>query len=147
MSRICCSALGVHVNWTLDRPKSQRTADARHDESSIAARKHPLQVGAVDLDAGKAGPARDLLYQGRKGLDIGHGRDRAGVRDPATAGDTGEVDSRRGVARLPARSEEHTSELQSRSDLVCRLLLEKKKKNHISTSSNTKKKTHQNNRK
>src|SRR2546421_5952318 len=30
-------------------------------------------------------------------------------------------------AALP-RSEEHTSELQSRSDLVCRLLLEKKKK-------------------
>src|SRR2546429_6985502 len=35
--------------------------------------------------------------------------------------------------RLPAasrRSEEHTSELQSRLHLVCRLLLEKKKKNH-----------------
>src|SRR5438105_11649046 len=30
--------------------------------------------------------------------------------------------------RRPARSEEHTSELQSRVDLVCRLLLEKKKK-------------------
>src|SRR5438132_6473669 len=29
------------------------------------------------------------------------------------------------------RSEEHTSELQSHSDLVCRLLLEKKKKNYI----------------
>src|SRR5271163_5233867 len=29
------------------------------------------------------------------------------------------------------RSEEHTSELQSRSDLVCRLLLEKKKKTQI----------------
>src|SRR5207249_7968505 len=29
---------------------------------------------------------------------------------------------------LPPRSEEHTSELQSRFDLVCRLLLEKKKK-------------------
>src|SRR5260221_9915588 len=29
----------------------------------------------------------------------------------------------------PPRSEEHTSELQSHSDLVCRLLLEKKKKN------------------
>src|SRR5438034_7208853 len=29
------------------------------------------------------------------------------------------------------RSEEHTSELQSHSDLVCRLLLEKKKRNHI----------------
>src|SRR5947207_15092352 len=33
-------------------------------------------------------------------------------------------------ARWP-RSEEHTSELQSHSDLVCRLLLEKKKKKHI----------------
>src|SRR2546421_426777 len=30
--------------------------------------------------------------------------------------------------RVSGRSEEHTSELQSRSDLVCRLLLEKKKK-------------------
>src|SRR5690606_41896038 len=29
---------------------------------------------------------------------------------------------------VPARSEEHTSELQSRENLVCRLLLEKKKK-------------------
>src|SRR5690606_41354575 len=29
--------------------------------------------------------------------------------------------------RTPARSEEHTSELQSRENLVCRLLLEKKK--------------------
>src|SRR5699024_11919633 len=29
------------------------------------------------------------------------------------------------------RSEEHTSELQSRFDLVCRLLLEKKKKNKL----------------
>src|SRR5699024_11772654 len=31
-------------------------------------------------------------------------------------------------AHLRGRSEEHTSELQSRFDLVCRLLLEKKKK-------------------
>src|SRR2546430_9304608 len=31
--------------------------------------------------------------------------------------------------RLAARSEEHTSELQSQSNLVCRLLLEKKKNN------------------
>src|SRR2546429_3026301 len=43
------------------------------------------------------------------------------------------------LGRLPAqpdaRSEEHTSELQSRLHLVCRLLLEKKKKNHISITS------------
>src|SRR5260221_5228500 len=37
-------------------------------------------------------------------------------------------------ARSLTRSEEHTSELQSHSDLVCRLLLEKKKKNTRMTS-------------
>src|SRR2546430_6458966 len=36
------------------------------------------------------------------------------------------------------RSEEHTSELQSQSNLVCRLLLEKKKKNNITDSNDTK---------
>src|SRR5206468_8222920 len=35
--------------------------------------------------------------------------------------------------RLRGRSEEHTSELQSRSDLVCRLLLEKKKTTTLTT--------------
>src|SRR2546428_6728140 len=35
--------------------------------------------------------------------------------------------------RAQRRSEEHTSELQSRSDLVCRLLLEKKKRTHFFT--------------
>src|SRR5688572_32508047 len=34
----------------------------------------------------------------------------------------------RSAGGMPRRSEEHTSELQSQSNLVCRLLLEKKKK-------------------
>src|SRR5260221_2857915 len=34
------------------------------------------------------------------------------------------------VGEVAGRSEEHTSELQSHSDLVCRLLLEKKKQNY-----------------
>src|SRR2546430_7533911 len=38
--------------------------------------------------------------------------------------------SRATMMPLP-RSEEHTSELQSQSNLVCRLLLEKKKKNYL----------------
>src|SRR5699024_5665260 len=37
------------------------------------------------------------------------------------------IRSTRGVLRMVTRSEEHTSELQSRFDIVCRLLLEKKK--------------------
>src|SRR5207302_4554619 len=36
--------------------------------------------------------------------------------------------------RVKQRSEEHTSELQSRENLVCRLLLEKKKTKHPLTS-------------
>src|SRR5206468_5059050 len=40
----------------------------------------------------------------------------------------GHTERRNLVEVRAGRSEEHTSELQSRSDLVCRLLLEKKKK-------------------
>src|SRR5947208_12347717 len=40
------------------------------------------------------------------------------------------MDEVRKSAILAARSEEHTSELQSPDHLVCRLLLEKKKKKH-----------------
>src|SRR2546428_4797251 len=42
--------------------------------------------------------------------------------------------SRQYCRALADRSEEHTSELQSRSDLVCRLLLEKKKWHERSSS-------------
>src|SRR3712207_6867741 len=54
-------------------------------------------------------------------------RDDAGEHRQRVAVERAEV----GDARGPAgnRSEEHTSELQSRQYLVCRLLLEKKKKN------------------
>src|SRR5690349_22231625 len=55
-----------------------------------------------------------------------HGEHRERQRD--------EGDHRLVVHGLP-RSEEHTSELQSRRDLVCRLLLEKKKKKKIKVKS------------
>src|SRR5471032_3704290 len=42
------------------------------------------------------------------------------------------------------RSEEHTSELQSHHDLVCRLLLEKKKKKHNKNKQKKKKKKNKN---
>src|SRR5438034_8225213 len=43
-----------------------------------------------------------------------------------------------------ARSEEHTSELQSHSDLVCRLLLEKKKHNNTLVESSSEATRHTN---
>src|SRR2546430_13452213 len=55
--------------------------------------------------------------RGKYALDLG--MQRVAVGKPRRAG---------GKARL-GRSEEHTSELQSQSNLVCRLLLEKKKTN------------------
>src|SRR3712207_8755841 len=43
--------------------------------------------------------------------------------------------TRQNIVRPRQRSEEHTSELQSRQYLVCRLLLEKKKKKQSTSSS------------
>src|SRR5699024_12555182 len=47
--------------------------------------------------------------------------------DPTVIGRVGAGEDRIDSLGGPGRSEEHTSELQSRFDLVCRLLLEKKK--------------------
>src|SRR2546430_4135464 len=44
-------------------------------------------------------------------------------------------DGRAVAAQVVQRSEEHTSELQSQSNLVCRLLLEKKNTRRVPTSS------------
>src|SRR3712207_7644208 len=51
------------------------------------------------------------------------------------AGPAAATIERRFLALYGDRSEEHTSELQSRQYLVCRLLLEKKRKSNISYSS------------
>src|SRR3712207_7366780 len=76
-----------------------------------------LDESVADLAPFRIGPA-----QHRRVDDVGMGGE--------------DVLDLRGIDVLPAgdehllRSEEHTSELQSRQYLVCRLLLEKKKENH-----------------
>src|SRR2546430_13374894 len=60
-----------------------------------------------------------------------NGRDRSSLRDVWWAREIVELLLDRGAE---IRSEEHTSELQSQSNLVCRLLLEKKKTTSPSTS-------------
>src|SRR5699024_11894976 len=62
------------------------------------------------------------------GVDVEHRRDRhidVVAREAALR--AGHAEQRQSRDRMQ-RSEEHTSELQSRFELVCRLLLEKKKK-------------------
>src|SRR5690606_42070492 len=90
-----------------------------------------------------------LAYQRRRGAVGGRAEDDVAGRDDLVLADEHEVgeepgevgpagvDALPGVlpraerddlrVRVPRRSEEHTSELQSRENLVCRLLLEKKK--------------------
>src|SRR5205823_13103548 len=79
---------------------------------------------------------RDVGLRGRdrlSGLRRGVLRRRIdGVRVPGVQGFRA-----RGRLAHRARSEEHTSELQSLAYLVCRLLLEKKKKRKTTTSSST----------
>src|SRR5690606_42055682 len=60
----------------------------------------------------------------------GHGREVECDVDPAPGGEVHDgLDRVLGIRPVnDERSEEHTSELQSRENLVCRLLLEKKKK-------------------
>src|SRR6266700_7201165 len=54
-----------------------------------------------------------------------------------------ELGARAGRPPKPVRSEEHTSELQSRENLVCRLLLEKKKKKRLPIHRSTQKTNNQ----
>src|SRR5688572_32393622 len=65
-------------------------------------------------------PPRSTPFPTRRSSDLG---------TPARAVDGSTIRCRTADSLSPpARSEEHTSELQSQSNLVCRLLLEKKKK-------------------
>src|SRR5690349_22953923 len=68
------------------------------------------------------------LFRSRHGARAEPCRDiGAGHRRPRRGGADIDLDASCELAAR-CRSEEHTSELQSRRDLVCRLLLEKKKK-------------------
>src|SRR5690349_24253610 len=59
------------------------------------------------------------------------GREDLGAGSLGFPGELVGVDDHGSPPPEQLRSEEHTSELQSRRDLVCRLLLEKKKKDNI----------------
>src|SRR2546430_17082361 len=76
-------------------------------------------------------PPRSTLFPTRRSSDLG-GAATARRRIHGTAGSAASERLARAGARYRfrrLRSEEHTSELQSQSNLVCRLLLEKKKNN------------------
>src|SRR5690625_5737464 len=71
----------------------------------------PKEIAEAAINSAKAGAAIAHIH----------------VRDPQTGGVSHDANLYKEVVER-VRSEEHTSELQSRGHLVCRLLLEKKKK-------------------
>src|SRR6266567_6518250 len=89
-----------------------RSAYVDHDDRSAAGRTGTglsLRYYALDPGFHGASPAGRIgagVSAGARGLVLAEGVDELGL--------------------VPRRSEEHTSELQSQSNLVCRLLLEKK---------------------
>src|SRR2546427_4559272 len=108
---------------------------------SSAASSWPLYMGSPST---AAGPVKNVMWPilyGVSGiLPLGFSCAWAtptdGMTDPADAVSAAPTltpsvlkKSRRFTSPAMLRSEEHTSELQSQSNLVCRLLLEKKKKN------------------
>src|SRR2546429_7278540 len=93
------------VGWVPDRtPADRRDGDSLHDSlrRDRTPRLVPPKVGLSRKQVGNPP---------KRGLALAEGGTEASNRDPPAQ----------------ARSEEHTSELQSRLHLVCRLLLEKKK--------------------
>src|SRR5439155_2124582 len=72
-------------------------------------------------------PPRSTLFPTRRSSDLGEEEGVAEVLD-RLARHARERGGRDGALLVLVRSEEHTSELQSRGHLVCRLLLEKKKR-------------------
>src|SRR3712207_8440623 len=79
-----------------------------HDALPISAPRHPPQSALA-----RGGDVLRIRQPGRWRPGVEHQRRALEVVDP-------------GIERAAVRSEEHTSELQSRQYLVCRLLLEKK---------------------
>src|SRR5207247_3870351 len=79
--------------------------------------------GAVSMTTAR--PSNSSSTEGRVRLSRGSEDVHTGQRQ-AKVGTPVEVPVPRKVNLISSRSEEHTSELQSRVDLVCRLLLEQK---------------------
>src|SRR5215813_8184126 len=123
-------------------PPPEPTAGCRVDDlgrlAAVGFRAHPQRCPGIRHRREQQLGVR-VLGVGEHVLDRPGFGDLARVHDDQAVGDVpgagevvGDVEDRHplGVAQpRHERSEEHTSELQSRPHLVCRLLLEKKKKN------------------
>src|SRR5438445_1392933 len=135
-----------HVTAAAGQTQLARAA-VEHQARRLAALAADLEIAPAHAEAQPAAERLRGRLLGREARgEVGHGiAPRAAVGDLALREDAAQealVPARDDVAHArdpdevhaDARSEEHTSELQSRQYLVCRLLLEKKKNSQLKTT-------------
>src|SRR5690606_40360991 len=114
-ARLCSRARLLAKQVTITRPRQGRITSDRPSSTAPSERLAPTTEALVESPITTSTPSLLML------------RRRPSAVRPPTTGWGSSFQSPLWYSRLPAsRSEEHTSELQSRENLVCRLLLEKK---------------------
>src|SRR5687768_17741029 len=93
-------------------------------EKAVSQKEHDDAVSAEQIGAADVAAAKARLTEAR--LNLEYTKVEAPVSGISTRAVPSEGTLVSGPSVLLTRSEEHTSELQSRLHLVCRLLLEKK---------------------
>src|ERR1039458_5315401 len=144
------AALCKYLLAALEAPRFDVTGRVRHVPGEVAVLRHVLRAKALAITEQfhsvhvRIDPDGDLLafqtrpipvreyvqyrLRGPPGLEVEEAvfGESARVDNAVLRADVGPAVRRRLAAVVEARSEEHTSELQSLRHLVCRLLLEKK---------------------
>src|SRR5438034_7303147 len=118
------------VRFTPTRSSTSPESNSPSNGSLIQVRRPPGIAGTSHKSQDRTRKPPRLPWRGipRTGRDASVSPGRAAGRTRGC----------RTARRRRSRSEEHTSELQSHSDLVCRLLLEKKKKKNKKTENTQK---------
>src|SRR5207247_8173860 len=113
---------------------ARATSGSTRTRFSLDSLGRPAETVAAQTESRGCAPGARQRWRAKRADVAHHSRRRSGPRVGRHRGWPGRGPgggARRGEASVPGkrvlRSEEHTSELQSRVDLVCRLLLEKKK--------------------
>src|SRR5262245_22505369 len=129
-----CGACSVHVNDPLMRSCSMRVGDVKETDRIVTIEglapnhRHPVQVAWATVDVPQCGYCQSGQIMAAAALLKKNPRPTDTDIDEAMTNicRCGTYQRIRAAVHI-ARSEEHTSELQSLRHLVCRLLLEKKK--------------------
>src|SRR5256885_3796245 len=136
-SQAAASVMAGDVLVGAARRRAAKPGELIDVSEQLSVREQPPYVSRGGVKLANALDAAGLAVAGRRALDVGASTGgftdcllQRGARE-VVALDVGYGElawSLRSDPRVHVRSEEHTSELQSPCNLVCRLLLEKKKK-------------------